>query len=46
LLHVNAYARAIVGGTVALFAVAVVLGGLLVARFVWVVPLAVHLSVR
>ena len=35
-----------VQGTVALSAVAVVLGGLIVAAYVWVVPLAVRLLVR
>jgi hypothetical protein len=33
-------------GTVALFAVLVVAAGMLVAAFVWVVPLAVHLLLR
>jgi hypothetical protein len=33
-------------GTVALSAVAVVVGGMLVAGYVWVVPLAKHLPVR
>ena len=33
-------------GTVALFAVAVVFGGMLVVGYVWVVPLAVRLLVR
>jgi hypothetical protein len=33
-------------GTVALFAVMVVAGGMLVAAYVWVVPLAAHLLLR
>jgi hypothetical protein len=33
-------------GTVALFAVTVMLGRVLVAGFVWAVPLAVHLLLR